>query len=193
LHFHELDEFQLAVPNPGLRHSVMLIQDRRGWEILHPNASQPETETDDVLVWPRQPPAGPPRFRQFDDVGGIHRILVIFTNERLPADVLGILLGQPLTESSLNAVTFRFNNLLAAGPGRCRMLTRRFLVFASPRSTCAICHPAAAASSVRPRPATPGTEPKKASGASRSPAKKSAGAAISRAGPVKARRRPKKP
>jgi hypothetical protein len=140
LHFHELDEFQIVAPSHGLRHAVMLLQDRRGWETLHPTGSQPDTQVGDILVWPRQSPTSPPRFRQFDDVGGIHRLVVLLSDERLPVDVLGILLGQPLAESSLNAVTFRINNLLVAG--KCRLVSRKFLVIAAPRTTCRICHPA---------------------------------------------------
>jgi hypothetical protein len=130
-HLWALDEIMLSVRNPGLRHAAILLQDRHGWSTLHPSPRWPETDAGEVLVWPRQPTEGPRRFRRLDMVGGVHRILVVFTHERLPDGVLDILLSQPMDMGSLNHVASTFLNRLAAG--KCRMLMRRFLVSATPR------------------------------------------------------------
>jgi hypothetical protein len=72
-------------------------------------------ESGDVLIFPRQIP-------------NEHRVLVIFIEEPLPAGVLDILLARPIDAGSLNYCAVVFQNKLAAGPSRCRMLGRRFLV-----------------------------------------------------------------
>jgi hypothetical protein len=97
--FNILDEIMIRVPNPGLRHGLMLLQDRFGWSCLRPNVRWKETEIGDLLIFPRQIPTEPPRFACLDTVGAVHRVLVIFVEEALPTEVLDVL----LTHQSMSA------------------------------------------------------------------------------------------
>jgi hypothetical protein len=125
---HAGDEILLRVPNPNRRHAVMLLQDRIGWSSLRPNPRWVETLADGDIVFPRQGAEGAPRFARLDMVGGVHRVLVIFTDDPLPAGVLDILMGRPLEVGSLNHAVSAIQNRLAAGPNKCRILCRRFVV-----------------------------------------------------------------
>lgn len=128
LRFERNDEILISVANPGLKHGLMLLQDRFGWSCLHPNLRSEETAVGDVLVFPHQIDNAAPRFARFDAVGGIHRILAIFLAEPPPAGVLEILLMRPIDSGSLNHTAPVLQNLVATGPDRCRMFSRRFLV-----------------------------------------------------------------
>jgi hypothetical protein len=128
LQFGPSDEILIRLANPGLRHGVMLLQDRFGWSSLCPNMRFKETEAGETLVFPRQIASEPPRFARFDTVAGVHRVVVIFIAEPLPAGVLDILLTRPIDVGSLNHTAAVFQNMLAAGPDHCRMFGRRFLV-----------------------------------------------------------------
>jgi hypothetical protein len=58
---------------------------------------------------------------------------MLLTAERLPAAVLDILLTRPTVLDDLDRVVAVLQERLANGPQHCRVLTRRFLVAASPR------------------------------------------------------------
>jgi hypothetical protein len=122
------DEVLLRAHQPGARHAAMLLQDRVGWSSLRPNPRWPDTQVDGEIIFPRQGTDDAPRFARLDTVGGVHRVLVIFTEEPLPAGVLQILLARPMDIGSLNHTVSVLQNRLAAGPGKCRILSRRFLV-----------------------------------------------------------------
>jgi hypothetical protein len=124
--FRAGDEIMVRVANPGLRHAVMLLEDRHGWSCMRPTSRWKDTEADSVVVFPRQSADGVPRFAPLDTTGGVHRVLVIFTADPLPAAILDILLTRPIDLRSLNHAAGAFHNRLAAG--KCRMLSRRFLV-----------------------------------------------------------------
>jgi hypothetical protein len=128
LQFGAGGEILIRAANPGLRHGLMLLQDRFGWSCLRPNARWKETEIGDSLIFPRQIANEPPRFARLDTVGGVHRVLAIFVAEPPAAGVLDILLTRPIDAGSLNHTAAVFQNMLAAGPDHCRMLSRRFLV-----------------------------------------------------------------
>jgi hypothetical protein len=133
LKFRPGDDIMIRVTNPGLRHGLMLLQDRSGWSCLRPTVLWKETAIGDLLVFPRQIPDEPPRFARLDMVGGVHRVLAIFVNEPLPSEVFDILSSRPIDVGSLNHAAAVFQNKLAAGASQCRMLSRQFLVV-TPRS-----------------------------------------------------------
>ena len=122
------DEVMLRVPSGGLSHAALLMQDRFGWSSLRPNPRWTATEVDGALVFPRQTDAAAPRFAELDSVGGMHRVLAIFTREPLPRGLLDIFLAQPLDIGGLNHAAGALQGLMAAGPGACLVLSRRFLV-----------------------------------------------------------------
>ena len=128
LHLGIGDEIMLRVGDPGLPHGLMLLQDRSGWASLRPTARLPTTEIDGAMVFPRQYAQAPPRFAEIESPTGMHRALAIFTAEPLPAGALDILLQEPIDTVSLNHIATVFQRRIAAGPDRCRMLSRRFLV-----------------------------------------------------------------
>jgi hypothetical protein len=128
LQFDASDEILVRVANPGLMYGLMLLQDRFGWSCLLPNPRWREMKAGEFLIFPRQIANEAPRFARLDSVGGVHRILAIFLAEPLSGSVLEILLTRPIDMGSLNHTAVVFQNMLAAGPGRCRMLSRRFLV-----------------------------------------------------------------
>jgi hypothetical protein len=80
------------------------------------------------MVFPRQIADGAPRFARLDMVGGVHRVLAILTEDPLPTSILDILMAQPMDIGSLNQTVSLFQSRLAAGPDKCRVLSRRFLV-----------------------------------------------------------------
>ena len=130
---HAGDEIMLRARHPDARHAVMLLQDRVGWSSLRPNPRWRETEVEGEVLFPRQPSDGAARFARLDMVGGVHRVMVIFTEDPLPAAVLEILLARPMDVGSLNRVVSVVQNRLAAGPGKCRILSRRFVVSSAAR------------------------------------------------------------
>lgn len=122
------DEILLRVPNPSRRHAVLLLQDRIGWSSLRPNPRWRDTQIEGDMVFPRQIADGAPRFARLDMVGGVHRVLAILTEDPLPTSILDILMAQPMDIGSLNQTVSLFQSRLAAGPDKCRVLSRRFLV-----------------------------------------------------------------
>jgi hypothetical protein len=124
------ERLMLRVPANGFRHGIMLEQDRGGWFALRPTARAPQTEIADELVFPRrqteQQTERPARFARLE-VAGLHRILVILTNEPLPPPVLDLLLRRPIDVSSLNYTATVLQDRLTAGAGQCRLLSRRFI------------------------------------------------------------------
>lgn len=122
------DEIMLRIPNPGLKHGVLLMQDRFGWSSLRPNPRWTATEVDAELVFPRQADGSPARFAELDAVGGMHRALAIFTREALPASALDALRAQPLEAGGLNHFAGFLQGRLTAGPDQCHVVSRRFLV-----------------------------------------------------------------
>jgi hypothetical protein len=131
--FHIGDEIQFRAASPGYLHGVLMLQDRLGWSILRPSPRLPDTAIGEVVLFPRPHPDGRTRFSTLDTVGGIHRALMILTAERLPAAVLDILLARPTASGDLDRIVAVLQDRLANGPQHCRLLTRRFLVAASPR------------------------------------------------------------
>jgi len=131
-HFIVGDEIMLRIRNPGLAHGVMLLQDRSGWASLFPTTRAPTTEIADAMAFPRQPAAGPPRFAEIESPTGVHRVLAIFTADALPGNVLDILLKEPIDTVSLNHTATVFQHRIAAGPEKCRILSRRFVVAGKP-------------------------------------------------------------
>jgi hypothetical protein len=128
LQFDASDEILIRAANPGLPHGLMLLQDRFGWSCLRPNTRWKETKIGNYFVFPRQIENEPLRFARLDTVGGVHRVLIIFVAGSLPGGLLEILLTRPIDVGSLNHAATVFQNMLAAGPDHCRMLSRRFLV-----------------------------------------------------------------
>jgi hypothetical protein len=126
------DQIMLLIRNPGLRHGVMLLQDRSGWQSLRPTGRAPETEITGSVIFPRQPQQGPTRFAEIEAPTGVHRVIAILTEEALPAGVLQILLSQPIEVGSLNQTAAVLQRQLAAGAETCRILSRRFVVSVSP-------------------------------------------------------------
>ena len=78
------------------------------------------------------PVAGPPRFAEIESPTGVHRVLAIFTADALPGNVLDILLKEPIDTVSLNHTATVFQHRIAAGPEKCRILSRRFVVAGKP-------------------------------------------------------------
>jgi hypothetical protein len=134
IHLRSGDGLLLRVPNPGLRHGALLMEDRLGWSCLRPNPRWIETAVRTELVFPRQLGDGVPRFATLDSVGGIHRIVAIFADEAFPSGVTDILMSRPMDVGGLNHTVAVFQSRLAAGPNKCRMFGRRFLVTDAPRS-----------------------------------------------------------
>jgi hypothetical protein len=120
------ERIMLRVAALGLRHGAMLEYDRSGWVSLRPNPRWPETATEGVMIFPRQHPQGPPRFARLEGAG-LHRILVILTDEPLAGGVLDILMSRPIDAGRLNYVASIIQSRLAAGPDKCQLLSRRFL------------------------------------------------------------------
>jgi hypothetical protein len=66
-------------------------------------------------------------------------LLAVFTHEPLPSRVMDLLfaanseLHESVKEDDLDRKVSIFHNLLAAGPEKCRMFSRRFLVTNAPR------------------------------------------------------------
>jgi hypothetical protein len=110
----------------GFRHGVMLEQDRGGWVSLRPSQRWPQTEIDGEFIFPRQQPDQPARFARLE-IAGLHRIVVILTAEALPAPVLELLLRKPIDAASLNYAATVLQALLAEGPDKCRLVSRRFM------------------------------------------------------------------
>jgi hypothetical protein len=125
------DEIAISIANPGLKHAVLLQQDPGGWYSLRPTRRVKETEIGDALIYPRLGPDGVRRFASIEGTG-VHLVLAIFTRDPLPAWISDILLADSLDES-LDKTVATFHNLLAAGPDKCRMFGRRFLVTNAPR------------------------------------------------------------
>jgi hypothetical protein len=130
------DELMVRIPNPGLRHGVLLAQDRDGWSSLRPTPRWKETEVGDTLVYPRPKADGSPCFAMIEG-SGVHLLLAIFTRDALPSWIMDILLAsdldQNLDDENLDRTVSVFHNLLTAGPEKCRMFSRRFLVTNAPR------------------------------------------------------------
>lgn len=135
------DEIMLRIANPQFRHVALLMQDRFGWSSLRPNPRWTATEADAVVVYPRQHD-GAPRFAELDAVGGMHRVLAIFSSEPFPGSILETLLAQPLDLNGLNHVAGAFQSRLAGGPDQFRVISRRFSVSTArrrkPRSSASI-------------------------------------------------------
>jgi hypothetical protein len=130
LHVLSGDEVLLRVRNPGFDHGVLLQQDRQGWWTLRPSSRWKETEVDEALVFPRQPPDGPPRFAQIEG-SGVHLVLGMFMQEPLPTATVNALMADPIDIDSLNRTASFFNNQIIAG--KSKLLSRRFLVVNAPR------------------------------------------------------------
>jgi hypothetical protein len=120
------ERLRLRVVVNGFRHGVMLEQDSGGWTSLRPSQRWPQTEITDDLVFPRQQPEQPARFARLE-VAGLHRILVILTDEVLPPPVLNLLLRRPIDASSLNYAATVLQDRLASAPDKCRLVSRRFM------------------------------------------------------------------
>ena len=125
-------EVMIRVPNQGLPYGVLLQEDTDGWWSMRPNSKSKETEVDDALVYPRQEAIGPKRFAIFQGTG-LHLVLAIFTAEPLPGRIIDALLRTPVDVESLNRSVPYFNDLLAVGHEKCRMFSRRFIVYNAPR------------------------------------------------------------
>jgi hypothetical protein len=124
------ERIMLRVAAQGCRHGLMLEHDRAGWVSLRPNPRWPQTEVTGALVFPRQHAGRPPRFARLEGVG-LHRILVILTDEALSAPVLELLLRRPIEMSSLNYTATVLADRMAAAPDKCRLVSRRFLASTS--------------------------------------------------------------
>lgn len=122
------DEIMLRIANPGLKHGILLMQDRFGWASLRPSVRWMVTEADAELVFPRQVDGSPARFAELDAVGGMHRALAIFTREALPNSAMDVLRAQPLDTNGLNHLAGFLQGRAAAGPDQCHIVSRRFLV-----------------------------------------------------------------
>jgi transcriptional regulator with XRE-family HTH domain len=125
-HYCVGDRVMLRVANLGYRHGVMLEQDRSVWVSLQPNSRRRDTILTGPMIFPRQRPEGPPRFARLEGAG-LHRVLVILTDEALPASVLELFISPPIDTGSLNYAATVLQNRLAAGPDKCRLLSQRFL------------------------------------------------------------------
>jgi hypothetical protein len=124
------ERVMLKVAARGFRHGMMLEQDRAGWVGLRPNSRWPQTELTGDLIFPHPQADQPQRFARLEGVG-LHRILVIFTDEPLPAPVLELLLRRPIDVSSLNYTATVLQDRLAAAPDKCRLVSRRFFASTS--------------------------------------------------------------
>jgi hypothetical protein len=123
------DAILIRVPRDRFSHGLMLLQDRSGWSCLRPNTRWQETEiVDEFLVFPRQMPDRAQRFSRLDNVGGVHRLLAILSMEPFPAIVADVLLNEPLDPSGLDSIANHLHKATMAGDGRCRMVSRRFVV-----------------------------------------------------------------
>lgn len=126
------DEVMLRVRNPGLRHGALLAHDRDGWQALRPTPRWKETEIGEALLYPRPTSEGLPQFAVMEG-SGVHTVLAVFTRDPLPGRVLEALHASALARDELDQTVSFFNGLLAAGPEKCRMFSRRFLVTSSAR------------------------------------------------------------
>jgi hypothetical protein len=123
------DRFMIRVPNPGLAHAIMLLQDRAGWASLRPTLRFKDTSVGSEMVVPRRAADGLDRL-VVDPVGGVHKLLAVFLDDPLPPDVLSTILARPMDADGLNHAARLFHARLAAGADKCQMLSRRFLVTA---------------------------------------------------------------
>lgn len=123
------ERIMVRVPNQGLRHGLMLEEDRGGWFALRPKRSFTDTELDGPLLYPRQYPNRPPRFARLDGVG-LHRIVVVLTKAPLPAGALQIILQRPIEIGRLNYVASAVQKMLATGRQSGLIMSRRFLATA---------------------------------------------------------------
>jgi transcriptional regulator with XRE-family HTH domain len=125
------DALMVRVPNRGLQHGILFAQDRAGWSCLRPSSRSKETEIGEAMVFPRPHDDGSPRFAMIEG-SGVHLLLAIFTREPLPTWVMDILLSsdpdRTLDNEKLDGMVSVLHNLLTAGPEKCRMFSRRFLV-----------------------------------------------------------------
>jgi transcriptional regulator with XRE-family HTH domain len=125
------DQIMLLIRDPGLRHGVMLLQDRTGWTSLRPTNRFPETEIVGSLTFPRQELERSSRFAEVESPSGVHRVIAILTEESLAAGILQILLSCPIDAGGLNHIARVLQRQLAGGAKKCRVLSRRFVVSAS--------------------------------------------------------------
>jgi hypothetical protein len=125
------DEIFIRVTNPTLKHAILLQRDPDGWSSLRPTRRAKDTEVEGALIYPRANPAGMPRFAIVEG-SGVHQVLAIFTRDPLPGWITDMFIADSLADGLDRAVGV-FHNLLAAGPDKCRMFGRRFLVTNSPR------------------------------------------------------------
>jgi hypothetical protein len=120
------ERLMLRVPVNGFQHGIMLEQDRGGWFALRPSQRWPQTVITGELIFPRQHADQPARFARLE-VAGLHRILVILTEEALPPPVLDLLLRRPIDASSLNYTATVLQDRLASASDKCRLVSRRFI------------------------------------------------------------------
>jgi hypothetical protein len=78
------------------------------------------------MIFPRQQSDTPPRFARLEGPG-LHRVFVVLTDKVLPASVLDLLMRRPVDIGSLNYAATFIQDRIAAGPGKCRLMSRRFL------------------------------------------------------------------
>jgi hypothetical protein len=125
------DEIFIRVANPSLKHAALLQRHPDGWSSLRPTRRTKDTDVEEMLIYPRPRPDGTPRFALIEG-SGVHQVLAIFTRDPLPTRIIDLFIADDLTDN-LDRTVAVFHNLLAAGPEKCRMFGRRFLVTNTPR------------------------------------------------------------
>ena len=120
------ERIMLRVADHGFRHGIVLEQDRNIWVSLRPSPRRRETEIAGTIVFPYQQPGAAPRFARVEGAG-LHRLLVILTEEALPSRILDLLLVRPIDMGDLNYIATVIQNRLAAGANKCRISSQRFL------------------------------------------------------------------
>lgn len=125
-YFQVGEHVMIRVANLGFQHGIILEQDRNIWVTLRPSLRWRETELTGPMIFPRQQPDTPPRFARLEGPG-LHRVFVVLTDEVLPASVLDLLMRRPVDMGSLNYAATFIQDRIAAGPGRCHLMSKRFL------------------------------------------------------------------
>jgi hypothetical protein len=127
--FHPSDEVLVRLDVEPGRHVLLLLSDRDGWQCLHPTASNRQTETNGVLLFPPQRSREQPVFARFDTVLGNQKLAAVM----LPTPLPGPLLDNLLNEDDLPRTLLQLATLLqdrSAGDVPGEIVQHRFQVAA---------------------------------------------------------------
>jgi hypothetical protein len=130
---------------PGRWHLLLALWDAGGWKCLRPSPQFRDTEFEGTYVFPYQPDEKHPRFAPIGLPAGVHQLVAVLTDTRIPdADCAGVLSGSggmpsagatpktPLPPAgvlqSLDRLASSLQQKYAKNPAGYRLMSRRFYV-----------------------------------------------------------------